>query len=142
MPVRFSIEEIKLLNVEYSTNESCESNNDDSEESNNVPIPIEISCKTNFDKKNMNLKVILGISCKDQSMPFLFNVEIGGKFNFKSEPKNGELDKLANINCPSIIFPFLREFVSDLVRRGGNAPIFLPPVNFLELYKRSKSKEK
>ena len=38
--------------------------------------------------------------------------------------------------CPAILFPYVRELVSDLVTRGGFPPFLLAPVNFDALYKR------
>lgn len=38
--------------------------------------------------------------------------------------------------CPAILFPYVRELVSDLVTRGGFPPFLLAPVNFEVLYKR------
>jgi preprotein translocase subunit SecB len=38
--------------------------------------------------------------------------------------------------CPTILFPYAREVVSDLVTRGGFPPLLLAPVNFDALYAR------
>jgi preprotein translocase subunit SecB len=45
-----------------------------------------------------------------------------------------ELDPLLNIGCPTILFPYLREAISDLVTRGGLPPELLAPVSFEALY--------
>lgn len=45
-----------------------------------------------------------------------------------------ELDPLLNIGCPTILFPYLRETISDLVIRGGFPPVLLAPVSFEALY--------
>jgi preprotein translocase subunit SecB len=36
--------------------------------------------------------------------------------------------------CPNILFPYVREVISDLVVRGGFPPLLLAPVNFDALY--------
>ena len=36
--------------------------------------------------------------------------------------------------CPNILFPDIREAVSDLVTKGGFPPMLLAPVNFDALY--------
>ncbi|HAZ60922.1 MAG TPA: protein-export chaperone SecB [Gammaproteobacteria bacterium] len=38
--------------------------------------------------------------------------------------------------CPSILFPFARESVCDVVVRGGFPQLLLPPVNFEALYQQ------
>ncbi len=38
------------------------------------------------------------------------------------------------INCPSILFPFLRRLIADLTREGGYPPLLLDPIDFASLY--------
>jgi preprotein translocase subunit SecB len=45
-----------------------------------------------------------------------------------------ELDPLLGIGCPTILFPYLRETISDLITRGGFPPVLLAPVSFEGLY--------
>ena len=45
-----------------------------------------------------------------------------------------ELDPLLGIGCPTIIFPYLRETISDVITRGGFPPLLLSPVSFEAIY--------
>ncbi len=36
--------------------------------------------------------------------------------------------------CPNVLFPYVRQSVSDLVQNGGFPPFFLQPINFDALY--------
>ena len=45
-----------------------------------------------------------------------------------------DLNPLLGIACPTILFPYLREAISDLVIRGGFPPVLLAPVSFEALY--------
>jgi preprotein translocase subunit SecB len=45
-----------------------------------------------------------------------------------------ELRPLLGIGCPNILFPYLRETISDLVVRGGFPPVLLSPISFEALY--------
>ena len=45
-----------------------------------------------------------------------------------------DLKPLLGIACPTILFPYLRETISDLVTRGGFPPVLLAPVSFEALY--------
>jgi preprotein translocase subunit SecB len=40
------------------------------------------------------------------------------------------------VNCPSILFPFLRRIVADISREGGFPPLLLDPFDFAALYIR------
>jgi preprotein translocase subunit SecB len=53
-----------------------------------------------------------------------------------------ELDPLLGIGCPTILFPYLRETISDLVTRGGFPPVLLSPVSFEALYMQRQQQQK
>lgn len=136
MPSHFKISEIRLLNAKYSINEHIEI--PDLEENDEIPVNVDFRCLTKFIEEDLVLKVILGAFTEDKSLPFRFDIEMGGSFLFESKPTKEELERLSHINCPAIIFPFLREFVSDLIKRGGDDPLYLPIMNFVDHFKKSK----
>jgi preprotein translocase subunit SecB len=39
--------------------------------------------------------------------------------------------------CPGVLFPYVRQAISDLILKGGFPPFLLPPVNFDALYQQS-----
>ena len=56
-----------------------------------------------------------------------------GVFNLKNIPQPA-LEPFLLINCPSILFPFLRRIVADISREGGFPPLLLDPIDFAGLY--------
>jgi preprotein translocase subunit SecB len=64
---------------------------------------------------------------------FLAEASQAGIFSLRNVPQE-ELDPLLGIGCPTIVFPYLRETISDLVTRGGFPPVLLSPVSFEALY--------
>ncbi|MDR1276322.1 MAG: protein-export chaperone SecB [Candidatus Accumulibacter sp.] len=64
---------------------------------------------------------------------FLIEVSQGGIFRLQGIPEE-EIEPLLAIACPNILFPYVREAVSDLASRAGFAPAVLQPVNFEALY--------
>ena len=44
--------------------------------------------------------------------------------------------------CPNILFPYLREVISDLVIRAGFPQLALAPVNFDALYTQAQKMQK
>jgi preprotein translocase subunit SecB len=64
---------------------------------------------------------------------FLVEAVQAGIFTVRNVPAE-ELDPLLNIGCPTILFPYLRETISDLITRGGFPPVLLAPVSFEALY--------
>jgi preprotein translocase subunit SecB len=64
---------------------------------------------------------------------FLAEVVQAGIFQLRNVPQQ-ELGPLLGIGCPTILFPYLREVISDLVGRGGFPPVLLAPISFEQLY--------
>ena len=46
------------------------------------------------------------------------------------------LEPFLLVNCPSILFPFVRRIAADLTREGGFPPLLLDPFDFATLYLR------
>jgi preprotein translocase subunit SecB len=69
----------------------------------------------------------------------LFLVEAGqaGIFSIRNVPA-AELEAVLAIACPNILFPYVREVVSDTVTRAGFPPVVLNPVNFEAIYQQSQ----
>ena len=44
------------------------------------------------------------------------------------------IDVLLGTQCPNILFPYVRQLISDLIQAGGFPPFFLQPINFESLY--------
>ncbi len=70
--------------------------------------------------------------------PFLFDVAYTGLFLFDGEADEKIVNRCVEINCPAIIFPFVREMLADLTRRAGQPPIVLPVVNFVALSQKAQ----
>jgi preprotein translocase subunit SecB len=64
---------------------------------------------------------------------FLVEASQAGIFALRNVPPE-QLEALLGIACPQILFPYLREVVSDLVVRGGFPPVLLSPVSFEAIY--------
>ena len=74
---------------------------------------------------------------KDKTM-FLVEATEAGIFQIRHVPES-DLDAVLGIGCPNIIFPYVRELISDVVTRAGFPPMMLAPVNFEALYAQQKA---
>jgi preprotein translocase subunit SecB len=68
---------------------------------------------------------------------FLVEAQQGGIFELKNIPAE-QLDPMLAIACPSIIYPYLRSNIADLIGRAGFQPIHLAEINFHQLYEDRK----
>ena len=64
---------------------------------------------------------------------FLVEAQQAGLFSVRNVAPQ-ELDPLLGIGCPTILYPYLRETISDLITRGGFPPLLLAPMSFEQLY--------
>lgn len=64
---------------------------------------------------------------------FLAEAAQAGIFSLRHVPQ-ADLEPLLAVACPTILYPYARETISDLVTRGGFPPVLLAPVSFEALY--------
>jgi preprotein translocase subunit SecB len=65
---------------------------------------------------------------------FLLELDYAGRFLIQNVPAE-QLHPLLMIECPRLIFPFVRRIVADVTRDGGFPPINLDVIDFLALYR-------
>ncbi|WP_298840844.1 protein-export chaperone SecB [uncultured Roseobacter sp.] len=65
---------------------------------------------------------------------FVLEIEYAGIFHIENVPED-QLHPFLLIECPRMIFPFLRRVVSDITRDGGFPPLNLENIDFLSLYR-------
>jgi preprotein translocase subunit SecB len=66
---------------------------------------------------------------------FLVEAAQAGIFQIRNVPDE-ELEPVMAIACPNILFPYVRETVSDIITRAGFQPVLLAPVNFETIYRQ------
>lgn len=69
----------------------------------------------------------------DNAKLFILEIEYGGIFEITGVPED-QIHPYLMIECPRILFPYLRRIVSDVTRDGGFPPLNLEQINFLALY--------
>lgn len=72
----------------------------------------------------------------------VYDLEIvyGGVFEIGRIPQQA-LEPFLLVNCPSLLFPYLRRIASDLTRESGFQPLLLDPIDFGQLYIQRKQQE-
>lgn len=65
---------------------------------------------------------------------FLMELDYGGIFHVEGVPED-QLHPFLLIECPRLLFPFVRRIISDVTRDGGFPPLNIDTVDFLALYR-------
>lgn len=66
---------------------------------------------------------------------FLLEVEYGGIFHVEGVPED-QLHPFLLIECPRLLFPFIRRIISDVTRDGGFPALNVDTVDYLALYRQ------
>ncbi len=85
------------------------------------------------------LTVTVTAKAKDKTM-FLVEAGQAGIFVIRNIAPP-ELDAILGIACPNILFPYVREIVSDITMRAGFPPVVLNPVNFEAIYQSQRESQ-
>ena len=64
---------------------------------------------------------------------YILETVYAGLFRIKNIPQE-TLEPFLLVNCPALIFPFLRRLVGDISREGGFPPLMLDPIDFAGLF--------
>jgi preprotein translocase subunit SecB len=75
-----------------------------------------------------------------EKVMFLIEAKQAGIFRLSNLPSE-DVEPVLAVMCPNILFPYLRELVSNIAVRAGFAPVLLNPVNFDILYQQHKREQ-
>ena len=71
---------------------------------------------------------------------FVLELEYSGLFLIDNIP-NEQLHPFLMIECPRMVFPFVRRIVSDVTRDGGFPPLNLDNIDFVALYRQQLAQQ-
>ena len=66
---------------------------------------------------------------------FLLELDYGGIFHVEGVAEE-QLHPFLLIECPRLLFPFVRRIISDVTRDGGFPPLNIDTVDFMALYRQ------
>ena len=71
----------------------------------------------------------------DGKVLFLVEAKQAGIFHFVLIPPE-QVDPMLGVTCPTILFPYLRANIADMISRAGFQPVHLAEINFHALYEQ------
>ncbi len=93
------------------------------------------------DHYEVSLQVYAKVSTKDDEKTlFILEIEHAGIFLVKNIPAE-HIEMVLGVDCPTLLFPFTRQIVSQLTVDGGFSPFLMEPVNFMALFQNAKAKK-
>lgn len=84
-------------------------------------------------ESSIKLNVTSKVKDSDVTL-FVMEIDYVGIFHIEDVPED-QMHPFLLIECPRMIFPFLRRIVSDVTRDGGFPPLNLENIDFIALYR-------
>jgi len=81
-----------------------------------------------------------GEAKSDASGIYQLDLVYAGVFRAQNFPQE-RLRPFLFVDCPAMLFPFVRRIIADLTREGGYPPLLIDPIDFAALYRRNAAKE-
>ncbi len=105
----------------------------------NPQIDVQLHTQTYLVEADVHEVVVMTtVTAKvEEKVMFLIEAKQAGIFRM-SNMSAEDLEQVLAVLCPNILFPYLREVVSDVAIRGGFAPVLLNPINFDMIYQQQK----
>jgi preprotein translocase subunit SecB len=93
------------------------------------------------DHYEVTLQVYAKVATKDDDKTlFILEIEHSGIFLVKNIPAE-HIEMVLGVDCPTLLFPFTRQIVSQVTVDGGFSPFLMEPVNFMALFQNAKAKK-
>ncbi len=102
----------------------------------NVQVNLDAKKRSTEHQFEVAIKLQVDSSAKDSSQKlFLLEIDYVGLFHIEGVPDD-QMHPFLLIECPRLLFPFLRRVVSDITRDGGFPPLNLDNIDFVALYRQ------
>ena len=104
----------------------------------------EVAVQVSLDARKRSVEHQYEVICKfrvsskntvDDANLFMCELDYGGVFHVEGVPED-QLHPFLMIECPRLLFPFIRRIISDTTRDGGFPPVTLDPGDFVALYRQ------
>ena len=100
-----------------------------------LEVQVDIQAKQ-LDDVNCHVTLIGSVTTKiEDKVLFLVEAQQSGIFEIRNMPDE-QMNPLLAIACPTILFPYLRANIADMISRAGFQPVHLAEINFHALYEQ------
>ncbi|MDQ2090313.1 protein-export chaperone SecB [Marimonas arenosa] len=104
-----------------------------------IQVQVNLDAKKREAENQYEVSIKLNIENRDKTNTdkkiFLMEIDYAGLFFIAGVPEE-QMHPFLLIECPRLLFPFLRRIVSDISRDGGFPPLNLDNIDFMALYRQ------
>ena len=107
----------------------------------NIDIQLKVDINKGSESNMYNVSLITNVQAKLEDKPmFILDLNYMGEFAVEGFSEE-LLAPILYIECPRLLFPFARSIIANAVSEGGFPPLYLAPVNFVDLYQQQQQSE-
>ena len=102
-----------------------------------IQVQVNLDAKKRPNEHQFEVSIKLNLTSKAKGLDdvlFLCELDYCGLFHVEGVPED-QMHPFLMIECPRMLFPFLRRIVSDVTRDGGFPPVNLDNIDFVALYR-------
>jgi len=101
----------------------------------NVQVNLDAKKRAQDHQFEVSIKLTVESKTKEKGDAlFLLEIDYAGIFHIQGVPED-QMHPFLLIECPRMLFPFLRRIVSDITRDGGYPPLNLDNIDFVQIYR-------
>ncbi|MBL0848729.1 MAG: protein-export chaperone SecB [Candidatus Liberibacter ctenarytainae] len=108
------------------------------------PPKIQINVQVNANPiSDTDFDVVLSFEVEaknDDKIVFHLDVSYGGIFRISNFPQE-HVPTILFVECPNLLFPFVRQIISSTIKDGGFPSLIIDPIDFLKLFKQKEDKK-
>lgn len=105
----------------------------------NIDLTIDVRAKRMEDGPYEVVVHVEARAERENTVSFIVDLKYAGLFHFVNIPEQN-LEPVLLVECPRMLFPFVRRIASDLTRDGGFPPLYIDPIDFMALYRQQIAK--
>ena len=125
---------IKLIknyihDLSFENPQSINENNSVNNNNNDIDVNMNVIYKP-YNKNFFSLNLKYTLDCSSKNKIKLFNLELDYFGFFEILGENNHNQKLLTEKGVKLLFPFVKELIDDITRKGGSVPILLNEVDF------------
>jgi preprotein translocase subunit SecB len=128
---QFTVEKIYVKDVSFEAPNAPQVFNEQGQPQLNMNLNQKVG-RLDGDLFEVILGVTLTCTLNDKTV-YLAEVEQAGIFGLAGFDER-TLDMMLGTYCPNVLFPYVRQSISELITNGGFPPFYMQPINFEALY--------
>ncbi|MBT4833077.1 MAG: protein-export chaperone SecB [Porticoccaceae bacterium] len=128
---KFAIQRVYLKDLSFETPQGASAFNKQWQPKVNQDLSTK-SAKIDEDLFEVSVRMTITVSDGEETL-YLIEVDQAGLFSIAGL-EDQHVAQLLNTTCASMLFPYAREAIDNVLTKGSFPPLMIPPINFDALY--------